>query len=202
MVIRVFKHASIKIDNIYFDPYKIDKEFHDAEYVFITHSHYDHFSIEDIKKVCNNDTIIVAPHDVIESLNLQMKAKIIQISEYSYFETDSFKVTTFPSYNIGKEFHKREENWVGYVLEYKGKTFAILGDTDATPEVLKLKCDILFVPIGGKYTMNAVEAARAVNHIKPKTVIPIHYNLLVGTQEDKKMFIKAVNSNIECITYF
>lgn len=50
--IKVLCHASIKFSGekiIYFDPFKIEKEYHDADVIFITHSHYDHFSEEDIQ---------------------------------------------------------------------------------------------------------------------------------------------------------
>lgn len=46
MKIELLKHNSIKITNnkiIYVDPYQIDNELHDADYIFVTHSHYDHF---------------------------------------------------------------------------------------------------------------------------------------------------------------
>ena len=50
--IEVFTHSSIRIQGnsttIYIDPFKIREEFRDADYVFVTHQHYDHFSIEDI----------------------------------------------------------------------------------------------------------------------------------------------------------
>ena len=56
MQIEVLNHASIKItsDKIYyFDPYKIDKKMSDADYIFITHDHYDHFDYSSIKNVIN-----------------------------------------------------------------------------------------------------------------------------------------------------
>ena len=48
--IEVLCHSNIKISKnkiIYIDPFKIDKEYKDADYIFITHSHYDHFSLDD-----------------------------------------------------------------------------------------------------------------------------------------------------------
>ena len=53
--IEVFTQNSIRIRSdsgtIYVDPFHMKEEPHDADYVLITHSHYDHFSIEDIRKV-------------------------------------------------------------------------------------------------------------------------------------------------------
>ena len=60
--IEVLCHSSIKINKgiiIYFDPFKIEKNYNDADIIFITHDHYDHYSEEDIDKVIKNNTIIV-----------------------------------------------------------------------------------------------------------------------------------------------
>ncbi len=64
MQIEVLNHASIKItsDKIYyFDPYKIDKKMSDADYIFITHDHYDHFDYSSIKNVINESTMLIVP---------------------------------------------------------------------------------------------------------------------------------------------
>ena len=61
--IEVLIHSSIKINKgkvIYIDPYKIDKEYNDADFIFITHSHYDHFSEKDIIKVIKNNTTVIS----------------------------------------------------------------------------------------------------------------------------------------------
>ena len=57
-MIEINTQSSIKIDNIYFDPFKIEKENKDAKIIFITHPHYDHFDIKSIKKIENNKSIL------------------------------------------------------------------------------------------------------------------------------------------------
>ena len=49
--IKIYKQSSVKMDNIYIDPYGVNEVLNDAKYIFITHSHYDHYSKEDIKNV-------------------------------------------------------------------------------------------------------------------------------------------------------
>ena len=64
MKYEVLHHASIKFTGdkiIYFDPYKIEKETHDADYIFITHDHYDHYDKESIEKIRKDSTKIVLP---------------------------------------------------------------------------------------------------------------------------------------------
>ena len=69
--VEVLYHSSIKIkDNkiIYIDPFKIDKDYNDADIVFITHDHFDHYSEEDIDKVINENTIIIIPEELLTKL--------------------------------------------------------------------------------------------------------------------------------------
>ena len=51
---------------IYFDPFKIEEERHDADIIFITHEHYDHMDIESINKIKNDNTIVIAPKTMEE----------------------------------------------------------------------------------------------------------------------------------------
>ena len=76
--------------------------------------------------------------------------------------------------------------------------YYIPGDTDLTEENKNIKCDILFVPIGGTYTMDYKEAASLTNIIKPKIVIPIHYGSIVGSMVDADKFKELVDNDIEC----
>lgn len=69
--IEVLCHSSIRIDKnkiIYIDPFKIDKNYNDADIIFITHDHYDHYSEEDMDKVINKNTTIVIPEEMITKL--------------------------------------------------------------------------------------------------------------------------------------
>ena len=105
---------------------------------------------------------------------------------------------TIPAYNTNKNFHPKDNKWVGYIINLDNTTYYIAGDTDKTPENKQVKCDVAFVPIGGTYTMNTFEAAELVNEIKPKVVVPIHYGLIVGTKEDAINFKNLIDKDIEC----
>ena len=197
MNIKVNTHSSIQIDDIAFDPYGITDTNFKAKYIFLTHTHYDHLDVNSIKNISNNQTIIVATYDAKEILEKSLNNKIIYIKPNEKLDFDTFKIETFASYNINKNFHKKEYNWVGYKLTKDNTTYAVLGDTDATPELDNLtNLDFLFVPIGGTYTMNAIEAANLTNKLKPATVIPVHYGSIVGTKNDEDVFITHLNKNI------
>lgn len=198
MNIKINTHSSIQIDDMAFDPYDADKIKFKAKYIFITHTHYDHLDIPSIKSFSNKKTIFVAPYDAKETLEQNFENKIIYVKPYDEINLETCQVEVLPSYNINKDFHKKESNWVGYKVIKDGVVYAVLGDTDTTPELEKLKAiDVLFVPIGGTYTMNAKEAAALSNKIKPKLVIPIHYGTVVGTKADEKEFLKNLDKKIK-----
>ena len=188
--IELLGHASIKIDKIYFDPFQITQNYNDAEYIFITHSHYDHFSEEDILKVKSDITTIIITNDLYEKTLLLgfTEEKIIVVEPNKTYNINGLEFATMPAYNINKPFHPKEKNWVGYLLNYLDKTYYIPGDTDITEENKKVKCDIAFIPVGGTYTTDYKEGAELANIIKPKVAIPIHYGSIVGTKEDGEKF--------------
>ena len=111
------------------------------------------------------------------------------------YEVKGITFETVPAYNINKPFHKKADGWVGYKV-YFDQTYYIMGDTDAIEEAKNIKCDYLFIPIGGTYTMDYKEAANLTNIIKPTYVTPIHYGSIVGNKEDGEKFKQLVNQNI------
>ena len=185
---------------IYFDPIKMDRKY-DADYIFITHSHYDHFSKEDILNIKNDNTVIIGPYDIYDNC-LEMgfsKDKVIKVKPCEEYDYGVIRFKTVYAYNLNKTFHLKESNWVGYVLEFEGKKYYIAGDTDVIMDNLSVlkNIDVAFIPIGGVYTMDALEAAGYVNNIKPKEVVPIHYGMVVGDEKDLKQFILNVSSDIK-----
>ena len=198
-MITINKHSSIKIDNLYFDPFEIEKEMHDAKIVFVTHDHYDHFSPEDIEKVMNNETILVCPSScekAVRKAGLSLK-NIVLMDPNDFMEIEGVKVTAIHSYNVGKLFHPKRNKWLGYLVELDGTTYYVPGDMDENEDALNVKCDVAFLPIGGTYTMNAKEAAKFANKIRPKVAIPIHYGSVVGKGVKGTDFSQYVDKEIE-----
>ena len=202
--VKVLYHASIVLhDNIYIDPYKIENETHNAKYIFVTHSHYDHLSIEDIEKVRNEDTIFFVTPDCKEKLlGIGVGEKrIVCVAPNEIYKFGKIEVNVIAAYNVDKEYHPKENNWVGYLIKIQGVSYYIMGDTDQNEDNENIKCDVLFIPIGGTYTMDYAEAANYTNLIKPKYVIPIHYNSIVGKKEDAEEFAKLLDHRIKCFVY-
>lgn len=202
--IKINCHSSIKIEKdktIYIDPFRINEVPHDADYIFITHSHYDHFSTQDILKVAKIDTIFVSTEDTKSSLELMgiPEDQIVIVEPNNKYEVKDIKFETVPSYNENKKYHPKDNNWVGYIIELNENKYYIAGDTDNISEIQNIKCDIAFLPIGGEFTMNAKEAADLANSMDCKIVVPTHYLELVGTKEDLEEFINLTNKQIQVL---
>lgn len=201
--ISVLYHSSIRIEKekiIYIDPFKIKKQYADADIIFITHDHFDHYSEEDIDKVKKDDTSIIIPEDLLQKVLAKgfLKDNIVTVKPNNKYSIKGIKFETIPAYNVNKQFHPKENKWVGYIIEIEKVRYYIAGDTDITEENRKVKCDVAFVPVGGTYTMTYSEAATLINEIKPKIAVPIHYGDIVGADEDAIKFAKKILPEIEC----
>ena len=150
--IEVLCHSSIVIRKdkvIYFDPFKIENSYNDADIIFITHSHYDHFSPEDINKVRNKDTVIVLTKDLRgNAIKLGfLEEKIIEVVPNKSYLVEGLEVQTIPAYNIDKDFHRKENDFVGYIITIGNIRYYIAGDTDINEDNKRVKCDVAFLPV-------------------------------------------------------
>ena len=201
--ITVFTQNSIRITDrdrrIYIDPFQMREDSHDADYILITHDHYDHFSPEDIKKIAGSNTILIVPEKMTRKANevADFVCRIITVKPGVYLEINGLEIETVSAYNILKPFHPKNAEWVGYILRVDSKRIYIAGDTDATKEAKAVKCDIALVPIGGTYTMDAKKAAELVNTLRPSVAIPVHYGNIVGKPSDGKVFADNVKDPIK-----
>jgi L-ascorbate metabolism protein UlaG (beta-lactamase superfamily) len=183
-------HASFRITNgatIYIDPWKLPGDAPGADLILVSHSHYDHLSPEDIEKVRAAETAILCAKDCVEKIG----GEVTGVGPAETHEVAGVTVRTTPAYNTGKEFHPRENDWLGFVVTVGGETIYYAGDTDVTPVMGELgQVDVALLPVGGTYTMDAEEAAQAANTIKPGRCIPYHWGDIIGTREDAEQFEK------------
>jgi L-ascorbate metabolism protein UlaG (beta-lactamase superfamily) len=194
------------------DPYNVSQKIKGLDYIFITHSHYDHCSIKDIESLKRDDggTMIVIPADCQSKITRVDGIKMEIVESGDEFELGNIKVETISSYNVNKDYHPKREGWLGYLIKMNGIVIYHAGDTDKIPEMSKLtghgKHGIEFVallPVSGKFVMDAEEAADVASLISPDLAIPMHYGAgVAGTRKDAEKFCelcKDVNVRAEIL---
>ncbi len=199
MDITVFTQSAILLsgkENIYFDPFKITKEFHNADYIFITHDHYDHYDETSIQNVMKKSTFFIVPK-ILEEKIKKMTSQYIVVDANQHYKVGAIEFDCLPAYNKNKPYHPKEKGYVGYNVSVDGKKYYVMGDTDALEELEHVKTDICFIPIGGVYTMDVFEAIGYINTLNPKKVIPIHYGSIVGDVSLGTIFKKGIKKEIE-----
>lgn len=145
-----------------------------ADYIFISHEHFDHLDTAAIKLLKDNNTQIITNQRCAEILGcgtVMANGDILQLA-------DDFIVEAIPAYNTSEghqQFHpKGRDN--GFVLALDGLRIYIAGDTEDIPEMAEIKdIDIAFLPCNQPYTMTVDQLVNAARIIKPKVLFPYHY---------------------------
>ena len=186
---------------IYIDPVIVEGD-EQADYILITHSHSDHFSLTDIEKLVKKETIIIGPKDVARTLNKKLpELNIYEVKPEDKITFSDITIETIVAYNLKSGLltpHPMRKMWVGYVITIGDVKLYHAGDTDYIPEMDEISnIDLAMIPIGGdNLTMNAEDAARFVNNLKPKIVVPMHYSIEI---DQISIFRELVNNDTKVI---
>lgn len=201
----VLTHSCIRIEGtkptvvIYFDPFHVKEERNDADIIFITHAHEDHYSLGDIAKLAKPETEFVFPKSmkkIVDGSTLP-SGHITYLTPESRATVRGVQVETVRAYNVGKDYHARENDWLGYIITVDDERYFVTGDTDRNADNEWVMCDVVLLPIGGTYTFDASEAADFVKLIQPQCAIPTHYADIVGTRQDSEEFVRCLGDEVE-----
>lgn len=209
--VRVFTQSAIRIEGAggtvaYFDPFALTEAeaAHDADYVLITHAHYDHLSPEDYARVAGEKTVVVAPASMAGEVAGLGAGETHLMGAGEKIKLPGLCVEAVSAYNVEPErlgMHPRENGWLGYVVTLDGEPthYYVSGDTDQNADNETVSCDVALVPIGGTYTCDPRQAAAFVNALRPRAAVPTHYGSIVGTYANFDAFAAAVDPAIEVV---
>ncbi|MCH5242386.1 MAG: MBL fold metallo-hydrolase [Muribaculaceae bacterium] len=207
--ITLFKHASLAIEydgeEIYIDPVTkvadtdIDySSMPKADYILVTHEHWDHLDPKAIEELSKPTTKII-----LNATSEKQLGKGIVIGNWQeMILNDGIKLEAVPAYNTtpGREKFHPKGNGNGYILNIEGTRIYIAGDTEDIPEMSQIKdIDLAFLPLNQPYTMTIDQAEKAALTIKPKILIPYHFG---DTPVDQlKERLDKDNSGIEVLLF-
>ena len=178
-------HASLRIEfdgkEIEIDPVSkynnqvIDyKAFPKADFIFVTHEHFDHLDSNAIAALSKEGTQLITNQRCANILGygtVMKNGDKIVVNEW-------LTVEAVPAYNITEghlQFHPRGRD-NGFILTIDGMRIYIAGDTEDIPEMTDIKdIDIAFLPCNQPYTMTPEQCIRAARIIHPKVLFPYHY---------------------------
>jgi len=198
--ITVFGHASTMIEGagkiIYIDPFILPDNPKKADMIIFTHDHFDH--CVDPSAIKKEDTILIGR-------NCEFQQE--ELTPGDETEKLGIKIKAVDAYNPNKPFHPKGKG-IGIILDINGTKVYHAGDTEFIPEMesADYKCDVALLPCGGHFTMDPEQALKAVEKIKPKLVIPIHYGKKFGVDlpngkpeiEELKKKIESLGLEIKC----
>lgn len=174
-----------------------------TDLILVTHGHGDHLG-DTVEIAKNNDCPVVAIHELSRILAAK-GVEAVGMNIGGTAKVSDVKVT------MVKAFHSAdvEENGeiisagdpAGFVVEIDGIRVYHCGDTDVFIDMQLIgelyKPDVMLVPIGGWYTMGIEEAVKAVEFVKPKYAIPMHYNTFPVIETNPEEFKKKVEERTE-----
>lgn len=178
-----FRGSSVRIrrggHEIHVDPCGLT-ESGTADYILLTHPHYDNFSEEDIARVRGPETIVIAP----ASMKKQLEDADHFLRPGDMLQLEGVDVLAVPAYSPEKKFHLQENGWLGYVFSLGGVTYYHAGDTEYLDSMGTIRCDVAFLPCDGHYTMDANDAVRAAKACGAAVLVPVHWGDSWGSADE------------------
>ncbi len=201
-------HSSIGIYGkrvIYIDPFSevLRGDEKKGDLIISTHDHRDHFDANAINILSKADTYIVIKSGSKKSNLSSMHIKELDVNQNLIVE--GIEIKSVHAYNTkrfrspGTPYHP-EGFGMGVIVSVEGVKVYYAGDSDFIPPMAGLKdekIDVALLPIGGTYTMDIDEAVETALAIKPRVVIPVHYNHIKGTEADPMEFKRKLEERSE-----
>lgn len=180
-------HASLYFEYknliIHVDPYSAQGNYDlmpDANLIFITHDHSDHYDLTALNKIKTDSTVMICPQ-AVKNLGTY-KGTIDVMNNGDSMIIKGIPVKAVPAYNVVNTSYHPKGKGNGYILTFGQKRIYVAGDTENIPEMKNLgKIDIAFLPMNLPYTMTTSAAAEAAKIIHPDILYIYHFG--IGTSD-------------------
>lgn len=189
-------------------PVKLD-DIQAADVVAVTHGHFDHFG--DALEICRRTgaKLVGSPEIAwyADGKGIRRGSQALPLGIGGFVRVAELAIHMVPAVHqtalYGEEW-REERRFIpdggaaGYVIEMPGIRVYHAGDTALFSDMKliaeRFAPDVALLPIGGRFTMDLYDAARAVEWLRPKVGIPIHYNTNPDLATDISEFIAMVES--------
>ncbi|AMM54508.1 metal-dependent hydrolase [Pyrococcus kukulkanii] len=179
------------------------EDFRDVDLILVTHAHGDHLGdAGEIAKL--SGAKVVAMYDIANYISEKYRGVETVGMNYGPTEVDGVKIVQVPAWHSSSDGKYSIGNACGYIVEIDGVKIYHAGDTFVFRDMelfaeLYGPIDVALLPIGGHFTMGPKEAAKAVELLKPKYVVPMHYNTWPPIAADPEEFKKLVGEKAKVV---
>lgn len=197
---------------IMFDPFlddnpKSDLKVADVErldYILCSHGHFDHFA-DAIELARRTGATMIGTFELVSFAQSRGLENVhgMNVGGGHRFDFGYLKLT--PAVHSGTVDGDEEGRYTsiahGFWIDLDGTELYHAGDTALITEMqlLKGRVDVALLPIGDNFTMGPEDAARAVDFIGPRVVIPMHYNTWELIAQDPEQFRREVSGRAEVV---
>ncbi len=178
-------------------PLKSPEDVDRADVVIVTHSHGDHGFEDAVKIARRTGAVFASQYELVVKSGLE-KVEPMNIGGFVNVGGTGVEVS------FTQAWHTAEEgDPTGVVVRMDGVVVYHTGDTGLFSDMRLIgevyRPDVMLVPIGGRFTMDEEQAAKAVELVSPKVVVPMHYNTFPLIQADPQRFAEMVGDRAKVV---
>lgn len=193
-----YRQSSVRVHRagttVHVDPWGVPDEAA-ADYILLTHPHYDTFSEDDIARVRDSGSVVVAPASmkklIVDADHLLRPGDLLSL--------EGIEILAVPAFNREKRYHPADAGWLGYVFTVDGVTYYHAGDTDYHEAMADIRCDVAFLPCEGQYTMGPEEAVRAAEACHARVVVPVHWGGSLGHRAEAERMVELLPERVAVV---